>query len=165
MSSKNDNSEMIGFAIVVAIIGIMGIVIYAVAAFIAIFFTGVAIAGWNRPITMFGQTLQPHEARAFVRNGVIGAFMLPLFAAFASALLGFQITEESWPHIFLVGYILGSIGVEMSKDDETPKRPQVYIPPENHLPAPRAPETPPALPEPFRFADWDDEDSDGETRK
>lgn len=152
MASNNDNGEMFGFAVVVAVLAFIGFFLYAVLAFLAIVLTVIAILAWNKPLTLGKTTVQPADARAFVGRGILGAIALPVFAAFCELLFDFRIEwEEYGGHIVLGGYILGSIGLEMMEGEETPQ-PGVpeYLPPQ--APRQAAPEQPP-----FRFATWDDE--------
>lgn len=158
MSNNNDNSGTMALAFVVAICAFAGMFIYAFAAFLAAQFTLLAFVAWFRPLTLFGETVYPHEARAFVRNGVIGTIMLPVFVAFASALVKFKVSDEIWPHIFIIGYILGSVGVELVKAEEEQKAAKMreINPPADRLPPPSNDSK--ADPKPFQFAEWEDEE-------
>lgn len=88
--SSNNNSEFMGLAIVGAIIGMAMMFMFALAAFVALVFTVLAICAWEKPLTLFGETLHPHEARAFVYRGLAGAVILPVFVAFCSVLFGYS---------------------------------------------------------------------------
>ncbi len=159
MSNNNDNSGTLLVAFAVAAIAAAVMFFYALAAFVTVVLTIIAFCGWFKPLTLFGSTIYPHEARAFVRNGVIGTILTPLFVIFAANLLEFRINEEMWPHVFIIGYILGSLGIEFLKDDEDRQTvlPMKEINPDSsRLPPPEEKKAP--TPEPFRFAEWDEED-------
>ncbi len=158
MASNNNNSESMSIAVVIAVITFIGLFLYALAAFFAVVLTIVALSAWNKSLTLFGHTIHPHEARAFVRNGFVGMFMVPLFVVFAQALLEFQINEEYWPHVFIIGYALGCLGITAMLENAPPAPPMRDVNPRElaHQLAP--PDEMPRA-DPFRFADWDDEDA------
>lgn len=166
MSNRND--EMTGFAVAIGFIGalalVMFAVIFALAAFAAVLLTILALCAWDRPITVFGQTTCPEEARAFVYRGLIGMVLLPVFVIFCAALFKFQIVDEAWVYLILGGYTLGSVGVEILKAqaEEEAAANATYIPPAPPaaLPQPEQPPRPAGKPnERFTFADWDDEEA------
>ena len=112
MSSNNNSMspEMMVGILVLAAIGLFFMVIAALFAFVAIVMTGFAIAAWNEPITLAGDTLHPDQARAYVGRGVIGAIVLPVFVVFCAAAFQFdlyKITEHGWLLIILGGYSIG----------------------------------------------------------
>lgn len=157
MSSRNDNGEMMGFAIVGAILAFAFLFIYALLLFVAFIMTILAVFAWHNPLKLGSHILEPHEARAFVVRGLIGMFALPFFGVFCEFLFEISIGESLWPHLFLAGYALGSVGVEflMAQNEEQTTSTIVYPP---QVPAP--PRKPQGLPpaEPFYFASWDDEE-------
>lgn len=163
MSSKN-NDEANGMIYAIAFIGagaiLLASVVYALAAFAAIVLTLFALAAWNEPLTLGGNTLQPEEARIFVLRGVVGAFVLPVFIAFCDVLFNnLHVNWSLWPHFVLIGYTLGSVGLMVFENtDEPQNNGQVILPPTPRFPEPpRTIYTPPE-PKPFRFASWDDEE-------
>lgn len=157
MSSRNDNSgEMMGIAIVVALLTFAFLFVYAILLFGAFVFTVLSVLAWNNPLKLGQYTIETHEARAFVTRGVIGMFALPFFAAFCQALFNYQIEENIWPHLFLGGYALGSIGIELWTADEQTQTIDAPLPPQ--MPAPQEPSQPLPPAEPFHFATWDDEE-------
>lgn len=158
MASNNDNGEMFGFAVVIAVLAVVGLFLYAVLAFLAVVLTIIAILAWNNPLKLGKTTVQPADARAFVGRGILGAIALPVFLTFCELLFDFRIDwEELGGHIVLGGYILGSIGLEMMEGEETPQpvMPE-YLPPVVPI-APPQPARPAPEQKPFRFAAWDDE--------
>lgn len=162
MSSNNNNGEAAGFAFVLAGLGLFALLIYAVAAFLALVFTIVALFAWEKPLTLFGETLTPPEARRFVYGGCIGAAVLPAFALFTSVFFGVEFVDWVWPHFFVVGYILGAIAGSDGASGPESIALQSHVPPSSALPSPAAPSSEPAQPQaqPFRFASWDDEEDE-----
>jgi hypothetical protein len=166
MSSRNNdevNGMMFAIALIGAIIVFMAAVVYAMAAFAAIVLTLFAIAAWNEPLTLNGNTLQPEEARIFVLRGVVGAVFCPVFLAFCDVLFAMHVNWSLWPHFVLGGYTAGSVGfmIFCENTEEPQNNAQVILPPAPRLPEPpRTIYTPPE-PKPFRFASWDDEEERG----
>ena len=158
--SSNNNSDFMGIAIVGAIIGVTMMLLFALAAFAALVFTVLAICAWNSPLTLFGETLYPHEARAFVYRGLAGAVILPVFAAFCSVLFDLTIQDAAWNYLILGGYTFGSLGLEIEIQKQREQQ-QAQMPVQEILPAlpPREqPDIKPAQPrqDAFPFADWND---------
>ena len=162
MASQNDNSgAAMGIAFVFAILGVMAIFVYALLAFVALVFTILCVIAWNNTLTIGKLSLHPQEARAFVLRGILGAGLVPAFAVFVAMMFEIQIDPDFWPHLFIGGYALGSVGVEMVKDhdDQTITTAEYHVqPPRTTLPPRDVPQLPPS--EPFRFASWDDEEDD-----
>ncbi|MCJ8510721.1 hypothetical protein MUU53_23060 [Rhizobium lemnae] len=164
MSSNNNNGAGMAVAFAIAMLGIVGIFIFALLAFVAFVLTALAIFAWNSPLTLGKWTLHPHEARAFVTRGILGAFLVPAFLLFVNVFLNIHIEWNYLSYMLVGGYTLGSIGIEIiMADEQTVSAPPVttYISPTPQLPAspkqaPQSMET-----EPFRFASWDDEEERG----
>jgi hypothetical protein len=144
-------------------------VIAALFAFAAIVLTCFAIAAWNEPFKLFGETLYPDEARAYVARGVIGAIALPLFVIFCSAVFQFdlkEITDHGWLLILLAGYSGGSLGIEIAiqqarEEAAAAAALQQEILPPLPAPQPKPTQTQSGKPaEDFEFARWDDEEID-----
>ncbi len=157
MSSKNDESNALAFAAAFIFAGMifLAFAIFAVAAFITFVLTIICVIACFRPLKLGNETIYPEQASAFIVRGCAGSIILPAFALFASALFKFQIVPDYWPYIFLLGYIGGSLGIEMlnAEDDGNAGRsapPLPPSPPQQSLPRPE--------PEPFRYASWDDEE-------
>lgn len=106
MSSRDDDSSA-GLAIVGASLAIVGLLLFAVAAFVAIGITILCLFAWRKPLTLFKLTMTPEEAHTFVYSALGGTMLLPTFVAFASALYQFQVVGMYWGYIFLAGYVLG----------------------------------------------------------
>lgn len=166
MSSNNNSMspEMMVGILVLAVIVYAFMILAALFAFAAIVLTGFAFAAWNEPRTLAGETLYPHEARAYVGRGVIGAIALPIFVVFCGSVFQYnlnEITEHGWLLIILGGYSLGSLGIEIAIQQEREKAEAAALQQEI-LPAlpPQQPAPKPVRPEqqPFEFDTWDDEE-------
>ncbi|PZU85746.1 MAG: hypothetical protein DI527_20925 [Chelatococcus sp.] len=161
MSQNNAKDELTAIAIVVSFISammmFMVVIAFAILAFVALVLTGVALFAWTSPLTLGTWTLMPHEARAFVYRGLIGAVLAAALSVFMAILFKFWIEDQAVPYILLIGYTLGSIGVEIMNAQNASDAPgQTALPPEQHIAPPPHTYQPPA--KPFRFASWDDED-------
>ncbi|MRI54428.1 hypothetical protein D8770_10735, partial [Methylobacterium sp. DB1607] len=99
----------VAFAITVATLA-MGF-IFALLVFASLVITALCICAWNEPLTLFGQTMTPQEAREFVARGLLGAIVVPAFVLFASVLFDLRIKPDFWLYLPLGGYALGSIVV------------------------------------------------------
>lgn len=164
---SGQNNEANGMAFVLALFGagmlLLGMFIFAVAVVFAVVLTIIAILAWNKPLTIFGETVQPHEARWFVYRGIIGMYGLPAFAVFCHFLFGLHIGDSVLSWLFLGGYVGGSVGIEALKamnEAEAAKAPTTIEP---TLPSARSSTPVQKLPAPpsetFRYASWDDEES------
>lgn len=142
-------------------------VVFAALAFISFILTGFCIAAWNRPVTHFGQTLTPQEARGFVARGLFGAILVPLFVVFAAGLFQVRVNPDFWVFFPIGGYALGSlvIGMWMEKEKQEAEAqarqmqllmPRTPFPPVRTIEAEQPAASTPS--QPFRFASWDDEE-------
>ena len=163
---SNQNNDNSGIAIVFGLIGaaaiFMAAAIFALAAFAALVLTILALCAWDRPRTMFGETLHPHEARAFVKRGLLGMVLLPVFVIFCALLFNFDIVDQAWVYLLIGGYTLGSVGVEylQYQAEQDAGATATYIQP-TAAPLPQPKESAPPQPqsrERFTFASWDDEE-------
>ncbi|TCL90319.1 hypothetical protein C8J38_10835 [Rhizobium sp. PP-WC-2G-219] len=162
MSSKNDESS--GMIMVLALIGtgimLMAMVVLVIFAVMAFVFTVLSLCAWSKPLTIGKVTIEPSEARAFVGRGLVGAIAAPVCLVVLSALFNVHINGQYLPHIIILGYSLGSLGVEilMAQQDKQNGEPDI-IPPSVQIVSPsrkpvaRSPEE-----HPFRFASWNDEE-------
>ena len=168
MSSNNNSMspEMMFGILVLAVLFYVFMFLAALFAFAAIVLTGCAFAAWNEPRTLAGETLYPHEARAYVGRGVIGAIALPVFVVFCGSVFQYnlnEITEHGWLLIILGGYSIGSLGIEIAIQQEREKAEAAAALQQEILPA-----LPPQQPAPkpvhreeqqaFEFETWDDEE-------
>ena len=167
MSQNNNVSPeaVVGWLVLVAIAAAI-MFMAAIFAFIALAYTALAIAAWNNPITLWGETVDPDDARAYVFRGLVGAGLAPVLVTFAGLLFQFElnkITEHGWLLIILGGYCLGSLGIEIMIHEEQEKAKAAAAHMQEVLPAlPPPPKAPPAPPQreqkEFRFETWDDEE-------
>lgn len=172
MSNNNEHSgAILVFALVATAVAVMAAFAFAVLVFLSFLLTCFCLAAWNKPLTLFGHTLTPQEAREFVFRGIAGAFFLPCFALFTSGLFGYPIRPDFWLYLPLGGYALGSlvIGYEIEKAKaeaaEKAVAAQTLLPPEPSAGpvqtidiVPCVPSSAEAQPQQFRFATWDDEE-------
>lgn len=163
MSQRNDEAS--GLAMAFAFVGVaalfMAAIIFALLAFAALVLTVLSFIAWNRELKIGTLIITPDEARQFVKRGIIGAFVLPAFVAFAAMLFGLKVDPDFWFYIVIAGYSLGSVGIAILEAQEAERQASAGAsmmvpqpPPVPLKPQPVASETPP----PFRFASWDDED-------
>lgn len=173
MQNDKDNGAMLGFALIITMATFLFAFVFAIVTFLAIIMTGVCILAWNKPVTLFGQTITPQEAHEFVARGLLGAALAPCFALFASGLFGFQIRQDYWLFFVFGGYAFGSLVVgyhiEKAKAEAAQQAAamQALLPPEQPARPVRTIEAQPSVtpvsdelpqPQPFRFATWDDEE-------
>lgn len=160
MSGKND--EVNGMAAIFAVVGagviVLGMFVFAIMVVLAAVLTLVALVAWFKPLTLFGETVQPEEARWFVYRGVIGMIGVPAFVAFCAALYGLHIDEEVWAWLYLGGYVVGSVGIEALKAINENETVAVEPPSPSPLPPKQIEAHPLPKADPFRFASWEDGD-------
>lgn len=173
MSSKNSNDDLSGIFIVFGLIGAMFYVMILVIGFVVVLgvalltlaLTVVSIIAWNRPVRAFGNIVTPQEARSFIIRGLHGLWIFPVALVWLSILTGVRINwDYLWAYL-AIGYILGSLGVELIPTHDDNGQPLIEILPPDYqppalkaLPPPAREERPAPEPEPFRFASWDDEE-------
>lgn len=162
MSNRND--EVTGLAMIFAFIAMaFYIVILAFLGFVVIMcivLTVLSLFAWNKPVHIGRYTIEPEEARAFIKRGLWGAAIAP-----ALTLVGWMFTPEPivwgvFPFMALIGYVLGSIGLEWlfqqigvydePAPSDTSTNSVSSAAQQTALPAPPQ--------EPFRYASWDDEE-------
>jgi hypothetical protein len=166
MSSKNDDTS--GLAFMIAIVGgaaiCLAVFIVMALTFLAFVLTIFALVAWNERLQIGNTVIEPWEARAFVKRGLLGAFLLPFFLAFMDIVFGAAINWQHWFYFMLFGYVAGSVGIEIliAQENQEAATP-LYQPPFQQSmvappPAPQALPAPAKPAEPFRFASWDDEE-------
>lgn len=163
MSQKNDETAAI--AMVMAFLGaavmMFFFVIFTIAAFATFVLTILCLLSWNKPLHIGKLVFMPHESRSFVHFGLAGSLLVPVFILFASLFLNIHINWNYLPYMMLGGYMLGSLGLMMMLGQEAQEAapPTEYTPPRHQLPAPPQRALPRQQPENFRFASWEDEES------
>lgn len=161
MSSNNNNDTGVIVGFIVAGLAMIAFFIFALFAFAAFVLTILAIFAWNKPLRIGRKfVITPEEARAFVGRGIVGMWLVPAFALFVNVFLGVHINWEYFTHMMIVGYVGGSIGIEVMMAEESGGG--GYVEPHHHQqvlpPAPAQKALPPAERDPFRYATWDDEE-------
>lgn len=166
MSSNNNQLEAAIFPIV--IVGMIAYfvltIIYVVFVSCALLLTLCVIPCCFKPITLFGETIEVKEARAYITRGLIGTFAFPLFVMICTTMWGIQVTDEYWFYMELGGYALGSLGIEiiiadakLKEEKQAALEAELLPPPSNVVPF-RAATRQREAHEPFEYASWDDED-------
>ena len=164
MSGNNsENNAAMGLgAVVVAGIVIMAMAAFALVAFFTLILSIICLFAWNKRVTLFGEVMEPEDARAFIKRGLVGAGLAWAFVIFCAVLFDFRIQPDALPYVVIAGYCAGSLGVQLlleKEKEEAAKQAQLvqsYPAVIEHDPKPAQPE-PQTSVEPFRFASWDDE--------
>jgi hypothetical protein len=159
--SQNNNSEGMGFALVLAALGVAALFIFAVLAFLSLSVTVLCLIAWNKPLTIGTLSITPTDARGFVGTGLVFSFLLPCFALFCALVFNVQIVPDYWPHIILAGYTLGSLGYAWNLEEEAKAAaaaaPVMPVQTAQIAPPPRANDGAREADGPaFRYAEWDD---------
>ncbi|WP_182086778.1 hypothetical protein [Aureimonas sp. ME7] len=143
---------------------LFSLALFAISAFLASVLTLLCGFAWKRPIRLFRFWITPPMAKEFIARGIAGAIMLPVFAWFAGRLLTFEVASEAWFYLVVGGYSLGSVGIAYwqlklgvlhdveSVFEIVTDKPQIDLVREPH------PQSLIEQTEPFRFADWNDEE-------
>lgn len=169
--SQRDNNEGAAMAMVFAGIVVVFVAIfaafYAYLAILTLVYTGACISAWNEPREWKGCTIFPEEARAFVIRGLLLCGLALLVAGVGVSKWEWKISEAGWWFIALTAYMVGSLGVQAEMSDtDAEGNPDIF--PVRPIPVPLPP--PPVIeasatvvsettPEPFRFAEWDDDEA------
>ena len=166
MSGKND--EVNGMAVIFAVLGagviILGMVVFAIMVLLAAALTLVAFVAWFKPLTLFGETVQPQEARWFVYRGIIGMIGVPAFVVFCAAFYDLHIDDALWSWLYLGGYVAGSVGIEalmaMNEAENAAAKP-ISPSPLPPMPTVQIEARPGQKTDHFKFASWQDEEKRG----
>jgi|GEM_PF-1667241 len=173
MSQQKDEMAGLAFvgAVIVCAIYFVMIAVAALLALSAIVFTVLALIAWNNPLYLGSETLKPEEARAFIYRGLFGAAAAPVLTFLVWLFLDRQAFDwEIYALSAGVGYVLGSVGIEiLAAMDEaervstrpvtSPSKPPALSPAQpKALPAPPQNVLPAAPKKPFRYASWNDEE-------
>jgi hypothetical protein len=171
MSSRNDETS--GMIFVVAIIGAAAyafiFLVFMIAAFVTFVLTLLCLHAWFKPRAIRNVILMPEEARSFIKRGLLGALMLPAFAVFLEIIFDLRINADVLPYLAALGYMGGSLGIEILMAEEEASPPVVNAP-RQHVLAPSRPVERIVLAPPrqrkqsgerhpsFDYATWDDEE-------
>lgn len=164
MSNQNNNGSDVGMAI--AVIGTlafaMGLVIFLFLAFLAFIYTIFCLAAWNAPLKLGKSVIEPGEARWFVKRGLIGAVVVPVFVLLMGMFSPTGLHPDALLWSVLGGYVGGSVGMEIWIQTEKQKQAQAnasILPPQVPPSAPPRTIAPPQEPRPpFQYGQWNDED-------
>lgn len=157
------NSEVPGVIMVAAMIGaaafVVAAIVYAAIAFLALVLTIVCLFAWGKPVSVFGDVVEPETARAFVIRGLIGAGLAFAFTLFCGLLFGIHLQSDAIPYILIAGYSAGSVGIEYLKAQQAEEafKKAKLVPELAPVAAPAEAAPQPTSEAPFRFASWDDE--------
>jgi len=160
---QHRNDENGAAAGVVGLVGALAffafMAVFALFCFASLVFTAVAIAAWNSPVEVFGETMTPEDARGYINRGVMGACLMVWFLAYLEFFHGVKLVPGAWPYLVMGGYAAGSLGIGMMIARQRMEA-EAAAPPTIVKTA-----TPPALSGPaetpkraFEFATWDDEE-------
>jgi hypothetical protein len=159
MSSKQDNSLAIG----IAFIGMAAMavwVFFAVAAtFITFVMTILSLKAWNKRFQLEPWSIEPQEARGFIKRGLAGAVLVPIFAAICLSMAGVRVVDTHLILAAVAGFVGGSLGIAYlmhkaaAESAEVPP-PSVPVP----VKQPEEIEAKASNVVPFRFASWKDEE-------
>lgn len=156
-NDKKDDHNLVGG--IMTVIAIIALMLFFFLCFLAFVGTLIAFAAWFRPLRLGRVTIEPEDARAFVWRGVVGAIVLPMFVAFMVMFMNEPVDKEVWPYLFLIGYVMGSVGVKLffawAGHQERTEAAVAAPPPVTSPPPVKG--LPPRESPPFRYASWDDE--------
>lgn len=158
-TNNNDNSAVMAIGAVAAWLYCLAMAFFAILVFGALVLTLLAIYGQYRPLILNGQHITSEECERFIDRGVLGGFLLAAFVYFCQLMFDLEIDwNHYYLHIWIFGYALGSLGIELLSD-ETPSQTAQILPPSLPAPAAKAEEQKPEQsPQSFTFASWDDEE-------
>lgn len=134
----------------------ISLAVYAVLSFCALIITLICLLAWNRPRRFFHLGIVPHQARAILAFGVVGAILLPAFGLYVEWLFETRLPSSAWFHLILGGYAVGTRYIWAGETFSAAQVERHYIDlvPEVLPPQPLAL---PAPERPFEYASWDDE--------
>lgn len=158
--SSNNNNEVNGLIFIMAMLVagaiLLGVVIYIVIATITLGLSIISLFALWKPLKLGKETITPQEARWFLIRGIIGFYVFPLFVSVLANIMKWRIEADWSIHIMIVGYIIGSLGIEfvlakLNEEDEEPSKGNVTViaPPQPQQEPPRAT---------FEYARWDDDE-------
>ena len=136
----------------------IGLLVFAFLSFVAVLLTLVAMLALNKPRRIARVVVEPYQARFFVQRGAIGAGLATAFVTFTGVLLGFSINWDYLPYFLLIGYVAGSVGIEIIfAFYGIHIGPVIDCQPASKTRSADQHEAPRAAPKYFEYASWDDE--------
>lgn len=162
-SNNNDNSAGAGLAILAAGFAFFALFVFAVAAFITFVLSLLCVVACFKPLRIGKWELTSYEASRFLMRGVIGMWLVPAFVYFCDIAFSLGIVWSYLPHMFLFGYVAGSLGWEVLTADAKAEQAQAEVlPPAQQIThqtqSPRPSPWQQQESEPFNYATWDDEE-------
>jgi hypothetical protein len=112
---EDELADTVGFLAVIAMI--LVVIAYFVLVLLSLVISIWALFAWNKPRTIWGHTMLPHEARTFIYRGLGGAALLPIVTFLVSLWTGGQIESGLWVRIVLGGYGLGSVALTLLEEE------------------------------------------------
>jgi hypothetical protein len=160
MSNNKEGSELgMAVGLIWGLCIIWAMLVGLVLTFITFVLTIMAFMAWNEPLTVGSLTITPQEARAFVKRGLVGAWMVPTFCCFVDLLPNVHINWDYLPHLLIGGYVAGSLGIEYLIHKQNEEQAQAYpLTTPQIAPSPAPNFSPEPTQGEFRFATWDDEE-------
>ncbi len=159
MSSKQDNSLAIGIAFVGMAAMAVWIFFAVAATFVTFVLTILSVKAWNKRLQIGPWFLEPDQARGFIKRGLAGAVIVPIFLAICLEFAGIDMTRSHLLISAIAGFVGGSLGIaylmqkaEAESAEVLPPAPQIR----NDLP--QQVEAKASNVVPFRFASWEDEE-------
>lgn len=161
----SNNQQDNGVAAIGVGLGFIFLVFFVVAMFVAGIFTLIAIIALFHAIHLGSVHIERERAFMFIARGVIGGLVLAGFIFFFDLLI---LPGAAWDgyfkHLWLVGYTIGSLGMEIANYEEGAYEQTYDYTPPSRAAAPQAPAIE-YLPtqqsdfEPFHFAEWADDEA------
>jgi hypothetical protein len=109
---NNNNSEVNGMVVALALIGVasiyLAVVFLAILAIYSVLMTFVCFWAWSEPRKFFKWTINPWEARSFVYSGLVGIVVTCVLVGIAANYLKFRIEDQYIWLIMAAGYGIGS---------------------------------------------------------
>lgn len=160
MANNNQNNEISNTVTLAALIAFLafislGIIVIAFAMFLTL----IAVCVQFKPITIDGETVTAKDGRRFILLGLLGTIPVALFLIQVANWLDLVIADDWAWALFLLSYSISALGIEWvtysfwgkTQVPEQPEAVETPLLPEN---------LPPDQPKTYRFADWDDDDTD-----
>ena len=109
-----------GYVVVVWIVA--AVILIATAAYYAALFITFALSALclltlRHRVHIGRLSLGPQQSQPFIARGIIGAVLLPAFGVCCHLFLDRPVPVWMWPHLFTVGWALGSVGIGLIEDD------------------------------------------------
>ncbi|WDR02389.1 hypothetical protein PSQ19_17525 [Devosia algicola] len=165
MSSNNNDTSTAGagLAIIVAGFAFFALFLFAVAAFITFVLSLLCVVACFKPLRIGKWELTTEEASWFLLRGTIGMWLVPAFIYFCDVAFSLGVVWSYLPHMFLFGYVAGSLGWEvLTADSKAEQAEAEVLPPAQQIThqASRSQVSPwqSQEPETFGYASWDDEE-------